>query len=462
MSYPKVNVKRSKEYFYNDHNGKIENRNVMQDKIPGFNNKYYCLYNDYINGILPFVYYHLYNHKLINPSGYNDLNKLTVEDLEYLIKFIKIKSTKYSGIGMLKYTRKISKNVFTKDNIEGKKYETVIQDKIKQILKYNKISVSDEVEVQYPKNIIKNVNFYDPKEIAMLNIKTPPKTKGQCDLLLNTLVVELKSCNATITGIKRISIFNRSKKFDNIKKFWLRVILQAWNYIERFNYCYIGNNGRPIKNNDFYKKDFKQNFNKIVVTNGYNIILAKVYCKYSIKKQTKILYIEPIINTSYYRLDYSNFNDINLNLPMIAQYITWFNFYDSFISNDDIVTDLRFYAENNGFVSLNSIKMDDYKNKVKANWEQCELTNKTFNNLINKAKYLYIVKKLLLTNSDTLNNEENWFINRYKCIVNKKKRKENKMYIIKEILQQKRIKNMFINHQSVMNRKKLTQYICSL
>ena len=357
MSEPKVFLKKTESAFFNEHSYQYEPRNIMLKKVPNSKKEYYPSYEQFVERCKPFVMYHI--GRRISPFGHCKLkpvkkwtkNYISNEEMKKLKTYIHIKEESVNVDEMLKFTRKVPKDVYN-GSCMSDTYESLIQEEIMQLLQYNNVVVSKEVEIEKPARI-KNTYI--------------PRTIGQCDLLLNAVVVELKSIKSKL----------KCKNAVYQEDFWIRCILQAWNYVQHLNFSYSYDTDTITSK--------KEHFQKIVVTDAYTIIMCLVRCVYV--KDVPHLEIKNVYRNN------------NTNILDIASYITWFNFYMEKISENDIINDLRVYFQNNNCVANKQTFckiFENYKMCVKANFDHID--NKKMLKLIIKASKLNIAKNMLLKN----------------------------------------------------------------
>lgn len=367
MSYPKVIIKKSKF-----------NKNVlyMSDEIPeeycSNNGTKYCDYykflNEKVSSILPVKKTTIYNkEKYVTPSDLVNTDIITCEHIKTAMdKCIIVHYENYLNID-LTYTRKVNATV---DYYDGKPIknvkiaETYIQTIILNILKSNQIKVNEEVRIT-------DINRFQPR----------------CDLILNTILVELKSTKSMI--YKRQ---NSHPTMDN-EEFWLRVIFQAWFYNGRFNY------------ND--KGQSLNEYKKIIVSDGTHIMLVEVMLE---EIGDKFIFRINVLldHTDDYEIEqkvnYNSDYEVYLQLSKISQYITWFNFHNSAISSKDVVSDLRFYAETLSDDDIVKILLKNkglyksYSTAVSANFTKNDIESQ-FEELRKKAVLMHIIKRELLNES---------------------------------------------------------------
>lgn len=411
MSIPKVTIEKGR--YFEQHNEKTNKpstgiRNVMTNINPNNRTNEYCPYHKMENSPNSFIY-QLFVKKLNkgvvpNPGCFTSQKYLDTEELKRFKKYFNIiDNNKIKDKNIFKYTRLVSKNNY-KLNSETYKNcyhsEKFVQYEIKKLLEYMNIKVKDEVEVtkpldnngnEYPIYMKKEDDIRFQKQMNDKNNKNKLYTRGQCDLLLNTVVVELKCIN-TMNNYKNGEYSCCGGKTMSDSEFWLRVILQAWRYIERFEFEMVPDMHNKQRNPEIVKiKKTEEKFTKIAVTNGCDIILAKV-CSYK-KGDDIYLKVDKIFehtmnNLTEHPLRYNRYEPV-IDLPKIAQCIAWFNFYRSIINEDDVLNDFLFFVKKNGIIELHSLDIQDYKNKVAADWENSKIN---FDKIKNKAIYYNCIR----------------------------------------------------------------------
>jgi len=329
MSFEKVTVE------------KVNGECHMASKIPNQENKYYPNWLTFTKVVMGFVKQH--TGKGIGPHKRNDKNGLPDHLFNHLKKHMHYSNDLKNVEKLSEYTRQMDLNLYEPD-IRAFSYEKVFQNELLNILRYTLINVHDEVE-------LKPADEYYGPEIY-----------GQCDLLLNTVVVELKRDGA---------LFNKMKQGCNEEDLWKRLLLQAW--------CYINHLSHSVDEDGYYIP-LKDGFTKLVISTPNRITLMKVVCDYGSKNGPQ-LYITKI---------YDNNRIKNPKIPTIAKYITWFNFYHSKISEEDIQNDFYFYFYNKR-IMLNKLSDKEIHHHAE-NYKACVLAD--FSHLGKKHKdIINVIKK---------------------------------------------------------------------